>query len=91
MKEGRGSQHKNGCFYDFTENSILYQHFSRHSFFCSFVYVFELDIKFDECYHPNIKYLDEKIKPSPVPQAIAVMMVVILTLKIMIHVLPLCR
>ena len=31
--------------------------------------MFGLDIKFDECYHPNIKYLDEQIEPLLLPQA----------------------
>ncbi|MCE2393020.1 hypothetical protein J4G02_00220 [Candidatus Poribacteria bacterium] len=52
-------------FSHFNPNSILHQHFSRHSFAGSFVYVFGLDIKFDECYHPNIQYLDEKLEPTP--------------------------
>ena len=30
--------------------------------------MFGLDIKFDECYHPNIKHLNEQIEPLPTRQ-----------------------
>ena len=51
------------CFYDSNLNLIAHQYFSRHASLGSYVYVFGLDIKFDECYHPNINYLKAQTEP----------------------------